>query len=895
MSARRRYLAPEVIQTSAMDCGPASLKCIIEGFGLPVSYGRLREACQTDVDGTSIDTLEAVLVRVGFDAEQVMIPLDHLLLPEAGSLPALLVVRRPSGLTHFVVAWRRHGPLVQVMDPAVGRRFVSGRTLLEETYIHATDVSAAAWREWADSDDFRGPLGRRLVDLGLARGEAEARIEAASRAPGWQGLAALDATARLAAALVTAGGLARGREARRFLDATLARGPDAVPEQYWSVRAAAGADGEACVRIRGVVLVRIRGCRPDAGPAALAAAAESEGAASSRELAAAFAEPPPRPVREVLGLLRGEGALSWAALGAALAVAAFATTLEALLLRGAIDVGRDLGLIEQRLGAAGLVLVFGAAVALLELRIGHGLARLGRRLEIRLRAAFLEKVPRLHDRYFQSRPLSDMADRCHLLHELRTLPHVGGQLALAAARLAVTAAALVWVAREAAPLALSAVAATALLPIAFAPLLTGLDLRVRTHAGALSRFYLDAFLGLAAIRAHGAERSVRREQESLLVDWMSASRRFLRSVVTLQALELALATGLAIPLVGAVAAAGDAGKTLLVAYWALSLPGLGAELVRVLGRFPTLRNVTLRALEPLGAPEGESSPDASASPGGNPSAGGVGIAIDDVTVRAAGITMLERISARIEPGEHVAIVGPSGAGKSSLLGLLLGWHRPAVGRVLADGEPLDVARLERLREETAWVDPSVQLWNRPLVENLLYGTDGAARALDEVLEAADLHGVLARLPEGLQTRLGEGGGLVSGGEGQRVRLGRAMARARPRLVLLDEPFRGLSRERRRALLAEARRRWREATLLCVTHDVAETREFPRVIVVEGGRIVEDGAPADLAARPASRYAALFEGDRAAREAIWSAGAWRRLRVEAGRVVEGPSAGGEATA
>ena len=105
----RRLVAPEVIQTSAMDCGPAALKCLLEGFGIAVSYGRLREACQTDVDGTSIDTLEEVAVQLGLEAEQVMLPVDHVLLPEAQALPAIAIVRLPSGVTHFVVAWRRHG------------------------------------------------------------------------------------------------------------------------------------------------------------------------------------------------------------------------------------------------------------------------------------------------------------------------------------------------------------------------------------------------------------------------------------------------------------------------------------------------------------------------------------------------------------------------------------------------------------------------------------------------------------------------------------------------------------------------------------------------------------------------------------------------------------------
>src|SRR5580698_9180667 len=108
----KKWLVPETVQTSMMDCGPASLKSLLEGFGVRASYGRLREACQTDVDGTSIDTLEDVAVQLGLDAEQVMLPLDHIVVAEARALPAILVARQPNGFTHFVVVWRRFGPLV---------------------------------------------------------------------------------------------------------------------------------------------------------------------------------------------------------------------------------------------------------------------------------------------------------------------------------------------------------------------------------------------------------------------------------------------------------------------------------------------------------------------------------------------------------------------------------------------------------------------------------------------------------------------------------------------------------------------------------------------------------------------------------------------------------------
>ena len=161
LHSKRRLWASEVVQTSAMDCGPAVLTCLLEGFGLSVSYGRLREACQTDVDGTSIDTLEEIAVQLGLDAQQILIPADHLLIPAAAALPAIVVVRRANGWTHFVVAWRRHGRTVQVMDPATGRRWPTCRHFLDELYVHTQTVPAAAWYAWAKTDEFLGALRRR--------------------------------------------------------------------------------------------------------------------------------------------------------------------------------------------------------------------------------------------------------------------------------------------------------------------------------------------------------------------------------------------------------------------------------------------------------------------------------------------------------------------------------------------------------------------------------------------------------------------------------------------------------------------------------------------------------------------------------------------------------------
>jgi ATP-binding cassette subfamily B protein len=118
-----------------------------------------------------------------------------------------------------------------------------------------------------------------------------------------------------------------------------------------------------------------------------------------------------------------------------------------------------------------------------------------------------------------------------------------------------------------------------------------------------------------------------------------------------------------------------------------------------------------------------------------------------------------------------------------------------------------------------------------------------------------------------------------------------MLRPRVRLAILDEPFRGLDREKRRNLLAQARQIWQPVTLLCVTHDVSETLAFPRVLVIEAGRILEDGRPEELAADPSSRYRQLLDAEQGVRKNLWRGVNWRKFVIDEGRLSES-SRGGE---
>ncbi|MFM9914817.1 MAG: ATP-binding cassette domain-containing protein [Rhizobacter sp.] len=888
--ARARWLAREVVQTSSMDCGPAALKCLLDGFGIEAHYGRLREACQTSIDGTSIDTLEEVAHQLGLQAEQVLVPPDHLGLPGVSDTPAIVVVRHADAGTHFVVVWRRVGPWVQVMDPAAGRRWLRLAQLREQLYRHDMLVDADGWRTYAASAEHLGALCQQLCLLGLREGEVQALVERAVGDTSWCALAALDASTRLVHTLVTAGGVRRGAEANRLVQSFFQRCLDqpgdrlrTVAEVYWPVLPEHAVEdapaASARLRLRGAVLLRVAGridpaASPDAGPL-------------SGELAAALNERAEPVWRTVWRLLREDGRATPLALCLAAAVTTVAVGLELLLFRGLFDLSAQLVGGGQRLGAAFAMIAFLLLLLALELPAARESMRLGRHLEVRLRAALLERLPRLHDRYFQSRPISDMADRAHGIQVARGLPSVALGLLQAVLDLALTLAGLVWLAPDSAAWVLAMAVAALAVPLLALPFLGERDLRVRTHAAALAGFYLDALMGLVPVRAHRAERAVCREHEALMVEWARSLRGWVGGAITADAVQGALCLGLAAAFVFSHfrAQGGVLGSDLLLVFWTLKIPALGQRVAGLARQVPAQRNALMRLLEPLSAPVSQP-----VRPHVPAATGGLSLRIEGGSVRAGGHEILRDIDLCVAAGEHVAVVGVSGAGKSSLVGLLLGWHRLAAGTLHIDGRALgaDTAgAVEALRPSIAWVDPAVQLWNRSLLDNLLYASDDDALVrVGSVSEHAHLRHVAARLPQGLQTLLGEGGGLLSGGEGQRVRLARALLQEAPRLVLLDEPFRGLDRTQRHELLREACDWWQDSTVLCVTHDVGETLDFNRVLVVEDGRIVEDGAPAQLMTG-STRYRALVDAEVGLRERQWAGPSWRRLEMRDGLLVTPP--------
>lgn len=214
---------------------------------------------------------------------------------------------------------------------------------------------------------------------------------------------------------------------------------------------------------------------------------------------------------------------------------------------------------------------------------------------------------------------------------------------------------------------------------------------------------------------------------------------------------------------------------------------------------------------------------------------------------------LDDLSLRVRAGEMVAIVGSSGAGKSTLMDLLLRFYDPSSGAVRIDGHDLRAFPQRALRRKIGVVTQEAFLFEDTIEANIRYGSPGATR--EEVMEAAESAGCarfIERLPRGYDTRIGPGGVLLSGGERQRIAIARTLLKD-PAIVLLDEPTSCLDVEGEIAVQEAIDTLAKGRTTLLIAHRLAATTRADRVVVMEEGKIVEEGAPEALALRAGSRY------------------------------------------
>ncbi|XP_061841989.1 ABC-type oligopeptide transporter ABCB9 isoform X2 [Nerophis lumbriciformis] len=217
------------------------------------------------------------------------------------------------------------------------------------------------------------------------------------------------------------------------------------------------------------------------------------------------------------------------------------------------------------------------------------------------------------------------------------------------------------------------------------------------------------------------------------------------------------------------------------------------------------------------------------------------------------IDILKGVSFTLRPGKVTALVGPSGSGKSSCVNLLENFYLPQQGQVLLDGKPVHTLKHEDLHSLVALVGQEPVLFDRSVEENITYGlTDVSTEDFTEAVRKSNVHDFITALPQGYQTNVGEKGAQLSGGQKQRVAIARALVR-HPRVLILDEATSALDAESEHIVQQALNSIMKDHTVLVIAHRLSSVEKADRIIVIDKGRVAEQGSHSQLMANGGLYY------------------------------------------